>query len=256
MTVKAKKYLGQHFLINKKISEKIVDSLDLNKNLHIIEIGPGQGALTQFLIKKTDQIILIEIDQECIEVLKNQFQKTKIIYGDILKIDLDILKIDSYSIIGNFPYNISSQILFKVLDHRNNIHQVVGMFQKEVADRICSKPKSKKYGILSVLMQAYFNCTQLLDVYPEDFRPKPKVNSSVIKLTRNNTAELKCDHKQLTEVVKLAFGQRRKTLKNALKKITNLEELNLTKIMNSRAEELTVSQFIELTIQIFKNKTR
>ena len=256
MTVKAKKHLGQHFLINKKISEKIVDSLDLNKNLHIIEIGPGQGALTQFLIKKTNQIILIEIDQECIEVLKNQFQKTKIIYGDILKIDLDILKIDSYSIIGNFPYNISSQILFKVLEHRNNIHQVVGMFQKEVADRICSKPKSKKYGILSVLMQAYFNCTQLLDVYPEDFRPKPKVNSSVIKLTRNNTAKLKCDHKQLTEVVKLAFGQRRKTLKNALKKITNLGELNLTKIMNNRAEELTVSQFVELTIQIFKKKTR
>tara|TARA_B100000579_G_scaffold289504_1_gene240280 strand:- start:11363 stop:12133 length:771 start_codon:yes stop_codon:yes gene_type:complete len=256
MTVKAKKYLGQHFLINKKISEKIVDSLDLNKNLHIIEIGPGQGALTQFLIKKTNQIILIEIDQECIKVLKNQFQKTKIIYGDILKIDLNILKIDSYSIIGNFPYNISSQILFKVLEHRNNIQQVVGMFQKEVADRICSKPKSKKYGILSVLMQAYFNCTQLLDVYPEDFRPKPKVNSSVIKLTRNNTAKLKCDHKQLTEVVKLAFGQRRKTLKNALKKITNLEELNLTKIMNNRAEELTVSQFIELTIQIFKKKTR
>ena len=256
MTVKAKKHLGQHFLINKKISEKIVDSLDLNKKLHIIEIGPGQGALTQFLIKKTNQIILIEIDEECIEVLKKKFQKTKIIYGDILKIDLDILKIDSYSIIGNFPYNISSQILFKVLEHRNNIHQVVGMFQKEVADRICSKPKSKKYGILSVLMQAYFNCTQLLDVYPEDFRPKPKVNSSVIKLTRNNTAKLKCDHKQLAEVVKLAFGQRRKTLKNALKKITNLEELNLTKIMNSRAEELTVSQFIELTIQIFKNKTR
>ncbi|MBL32013.1 MAG: 16S rRNA (adenine(1518)-N(6)/adenine(1519)-N(6))-dimethyltransferase [Flavobacteriales bacterium] len=256
MKVKAKKHLGQHFLINKKISEQIVESLDLNKNLHIIEIGPGQGALTQFLIKKTNQIILIEIDQECIEVLKNKFQKTKIIYEDILKIDLDILKIDSYSIIGNFPYNISSQILFKVLEHRNNIHQVVGMFQKEVADRICSKPKSKKYGILSVLMQAYFNCTQLLDVYPEDFRPKPKVNSSVIKLTRNNTAKLKCDHKQLTEVVKLAFGQRRKTLKNALKKITNLEELNLTKIMNSRAEELTVSQFIELTIQIFKDKTR
>jgi len=256
MAVKAKKHLGQHFLINKKISEKIVNSLDLKKNLHIIEIGPGQGALTQFLIKKTDRIILVEIDQECVEFLKNKFQKAKIISGDILNMDLDFLKSDSYSIIGNFPYNISSQILFKVLENRNNIHQVVGMFQKEVADRICSKPKSKKYGILSVLMQAYFNCTQLLDVYPDDFRPKPKVNSSVIKLIRNKTIKLKCDHDQLTEVVKLAFGQRRKTLKNSLKKITNLEYLNLTKIMNSRAEELTVSQFIELTIQIFKNKKR
>ena len=256
MTVKAKKYLGQHFLINKKISEKIVDSIDVKKKLYILEIGPGQGALTQFLIKKTNRIILVEIDQECIEVLKKKFQKTKIISGDILKIDLDILKIDSYSIIGNFPYNISSQILFKVLEHRNNIHQVVGMFQKEVADRICSDPKSKKYGILSVLIQAYFHCEQLFDVSPNNFNPKPKVYSSVIKLSRNNITQLNCDHNKFIEIVKLGFSQRRKKLKNALKKITNLEELNLTKIMNNRAEELTVSQFIELTIQIFKKKTR
>ena len=157
----------------------------------------------------------------------------------------------NYSIIGNFPYNISTQILFKVLENRNSVDQVVGMFQKEVAERICSKPNSKKYGILSVLIQAYFNCNLLFDVAPDNFQPKPKVYSSVLKLSRNKTKELDCNHSKFLTVVKAGFSQRRKKLKNALKKIINLEDTIKYNIMNKRAEELSVNEFIKLTNLIF-----
>tara|TARA_B100001250_G_scaffold387346_1_gene384635 strand:+ start:596 stop:1366 length:771 start_codon:yes stop_codon:yes gene_type:complete len=251
MIKQAKKYFGQHFLINKLISQKIVDSITFIPEQYIIEIGPGRGALTEFLISKSNQIKLIEIDSDCIDILENKFPNTEIICDDFLKIDLKKLGLEKYSVIGNFPYNISSQILFKVLENRNNITQVVGMFQKEVADRICSEPKSKKYGILSVLIQAYFHCEQLFDVSPNNFNPKPKVYSSVIKLSRNNITQLNCDHNKFKEIVKLGFSQRRKKLKNALKKIITLDYQNTNIMMTKRAEELSVSDFIELTNLIF-----
>ena len=253
MRVSPKKQLGQHFLINEKIAKKIVNSLALNKTSQIIEIGAGTGALTKFLIKKNTSLKLIEIDNDAIVVLKNKFENTIIIHADFLKLDLETIGFDNYAIIGNFPYNISNQILFKILENRNSIVEMVGMFQKEVAARICSKPKSKKYGILSVLMQAYFNCEILFDVNSNNFNPPPKVNSSVIRLTRNNVKELSCNHKKFIQVVKAGFGQRRKKLKNALKKFTNLDDSNLNETLSKRAEELSVFEFIVLTNKIFSN---
>ncbi|MBF26059.1 MAG: 16S rRNA (adenine(1518)-N(6)/adenine(1519)-N(6))-dimethyltransferase [Flavobacteriales bacterium] len=251
MKMKAKKYLGQHFLVNNLISEKIVNSLILKKKNNIVEIGPGLGALTQYLINKTEFLKLIEIDIECIEYLRKKFDKIEIIHKDFLQINSRELNFDNYSIIGNFPYNISSQILFKILDQRDNVTQVVGMFQQEVAERICSGPKSKKYGILSVLIQAYFNCEKLFNVPSNNFDPPPKVNSAVIRLTRNKNTQLGCDHNKFVQIVKLGFSQRRKKLKNPLKKITNLKNLDIEITLNKRAEELTVSDFINLTNNIF-----
>ena len=248
----AKKYLGQHFLINNSISKKIVDNLDLTGVQNVIEIGPGRGALTELLVTKTDQFTVIEIDIDCIKILEKKFQNIKIIYGDFLTFDLAKIIYPYYSIIGNFPYNISTQILFKVLESRNSINQVVGMFQKEVAERICSNPNSKKYGILSVLLQAYFSCNLLFDVEPENFQPKPKVFSSVLKLSRNNTEELDCDHNTFVTIVKTGFSQRRKKLKNALKKIITLENAKKNILMEKRAEDLSVGDFIELTNLIFR----
>jgi len=251
MNVKAKKYLGQHFLINKSISQKIVDSINFKNNHNVIEIGPGTGSLTHFLITKTSQLKIIEIDVDCVEIVKRKFPNVEVLCADFLKFDLNKIGYSQYSIIGNFPYNISSQILFKVLENRNNINQVVGMFQKEVAERVCSRPKSKKYGILSVLLQAYFHCDLLFDVSPDNFKPQPKVYSSVIKLSRNNIKELDCDHSKFIVIVKLGFSQRRKKLKNALKKIINLEDWSTNIMMAKRAEELSVSDFIELTKLLF-----
>ena len=253
MTIKAKKYFGQNFLINEALSEKIAHSLDVTKNEKILEIGPGKGALTKFLVEKYENIKVVEIDLDCVAFLEKKFQHIDVIHDDFLKISNEKIQFKKYAIIGNFPYNVSSQILFKILEKRDQITQVVGMFQKEVADRICSNPNSKKYGILSVLIQAYFNCEQLFDVGPENFKPKPKINSSVIRLTRNSIKKLNCNHKQFLQIVKLGFSQRRKKLKNALKKITNFENLNLEPTINQRAEELNVSDFIELTNKIFPN---
>ena len=196
MIIKAKKYFGQNFLINETISKKIVLGLDVGKNEQIIEIGPGKGALTKFLIEKYEHIKLVEIDFDCVIFLKKKFQNIDVIHDDFLTVTNEKIQFKNYSIIGNFPYNVSSQILFKILENRDHISQVVGMFQKEVADRICSNSKSKKYGILSVLIQAYFNCEQLFDVAPENFRPKPKINSSVIRLKRNSVKKLNCNHNQ------------------------------------------------------------
>ena len=247
MVLKAKKYFGQHFLINEAVANDIAESLDFNICKNIIEIGPGKGVLTKYLIQKNANIKLIEIDIDCVNIIKDKFKHTEVIHNDFLQIKLSDLSFKKYSIIGNFPYNISSQILFKVLENRNSIVELVGMFQKEVADRICSKPKSKKYGILSVLMQAYFNCENLFNVDPDNFEPIPKVNSSVIKLSRNQIKELGCDHNHFIKVVKGAFSQRRKKLKNALKNFTNLDHLKLKHLMSKRAEELNVSDFIKLT---------
>jgi len=251
MKTYAKKYLGQNFLVNKSISKKIVDCLNIEKTRNIIEIGPGRGALTYFLANKTDQLSIIEIDPDCIKLLKQKFLNIRIIQADFLKFNLKSIGYENYSLIGNFPYNISSQILFKVIENKNSINEVVGMFQKEVAERVCSNPNSKKYGILSVLIQAYFKCELLLDVGPDNFQPKPKIYSTVIKLSRNNIKEIDCDYKKFLIVVKTSFSQRRKKLKNALKKITNLEIKNSNIFMNKRAEELSVSDFIKLTNLLF-----
>ena len=253
MIVTPKKNLGQHFLTNKDISSNIVNSLCTDSSTHIIEVGPGVGALTQFLINRKNPLTLIEIDEESIIFLKEQFPHTEIIHTDFLKLEFDSLQLDRCSIIGNFPYNISSQILFKIIENRHIMVETIGMFQKEVAERICSKPKSKKYGILSVLTQAYFNCEYLFEVAPNNFHPKPKVDSAVIKLTRNTTIELSCSHNHFLQVVKAGFNQRRKKLKNALKKFSNLEDSSLSLILSKRAEELSVNDFIMLTNQIFSN---
>ncbi len=247
MILKAKKHFGQHFLINENIANHIAKSLDLNICKNIIEIGPGKGVLTKYLIQRNANIKLIEIDIDCINVIKEKFKNIDVIHDDFLQINLSEINFKEYSIIGNFPYNISSQILFKVLENRNNICELVGMFQKEVADRICSKPKSKKYGILSVLIQAYFDCENLFHVSPDNFHPIPKVNSCVIRLSRNEIKDLGCDHDHFIKVVKGSFSQRRKKLKNALKNFTNLNHAKLKHLMSKRAEELNVSDFIKLT---------
>jgi len=247
MKLKPKKKFGQHFLTNKLIAKKIVDNLNNTPSHLILEIGPGEGALTQFLIEKKNKIKLIEIDEEAIKILRIKFPQIDIIHDDFLKYDLTKSGNKKYIIVGNFPYNISTQILFKILNSRDLVDEVVGMFQKEVADRICSAPNSKKYGIPSVLLQAFFNCQQLFDVSANNFDPKPKVNSSVIKLTRNNKCDLGCDYKQFIQVVKSSFSQRRKKIKNALKNFTNLNDQRISQMITKRAEELSVKDFIELT---------
>ncbi|MAQ69768.1 MAG: ribosomal RNA small subunit methyltransferase A [Flavobacteriales bacterium] len=254
MTFAPKKYFGQHFLKDSQTANRIVSFLNIDKCDKIIEIGPGKGALTQFLTSVTAYIKVIEIDSEAVDLLKNQFSDIEIIHADFLKLDLNSIPWKKYSIIGNFPYNISTQILFKILEHRDSIQEVVGMFQKEVAERICSEKKSKKYGIPSVLIQAFFKCEKLLDLNENEFSPPPKVKSSVIKLTRNNVRDLGCDYKKFVEIVKRSFSQRRKKIKNALKNFTNLNDSNLDDMMSKRAEELSVSEFVELTNMISNSK--
>lgn len=245
--VKAKKHLGQHFLIDKNIAVKIVDSLP-NFDRNTLEIGPGTGVLTQFLLPRlSDKLYLIEIDEESIDFLKIEYPKLgdQLIFGDFLRFDLS--KIASpFQIIGNFPYNISSQIFFKVLDHRNQIPCVVGMIQKEVAVRLSSPPGNKDYGILSVLLQAFYKIEYLFTVSEHVFAPPPKVKSAVIRLTRNNRESIDCDEKLFFSVVKTSFGQRRKTLRNSLKsKFVDLQTDN--EIFNKRPEQLGVEDFINLT---------
>ena len=254
MTFAPKKYFGQHFLKDSQKAQQIVSFLNLDKCDKIIEIGPGKGALTKFLISLKADIKLIEIDSEAVDLLKSKFPNIEIIHADFLKLDLHSIIWKEYNIIGNFPYNISTQILFKILEHRDSIKEVVGMFQKEVAERICSETKSKKYGIPSVLIQAFFKCEKLLDLEENEFNPPPKVKSSVIKLRRNNVRDLGCDYKKFVEIVKTSFSQRRKKIKNALKNFTNFSDSNLDHISSKRAEELSVSEFIELTNIISNSK--
>lgn len=245
--VRAKKHLGQHFLKDENIAHKIADSLTgYGDYKQVLEIGPGTGMLTKYLLEKKEfELSVVEVDRESVEFLKLNFPqlKGKIIEGDFLKQDF---KSSCYAIIGNFPYNISSQIFFKVLEHRNQIPEVVCMIQKEVAQRMASKPGSKEYGIPSVLLSAYYDIEYLFTVNETVFDPPPKVKSAVIRLKRNNTAALDCDEKQFFSIVKTAFNQRRKTLRNALKSLSfdaGSENILFTK----RAEQLSVQDFVELT---------
>lgn len=245
--VKAKKFLGQHFLTDEGIAKHIVDSLSESSH-NVIEIGPGMGVLTKYLITRNNtNFHVVEIDRESVVYLHNHYPSLHIIEGDFLKIDLSSLFQDTYSIIGNFPYNISSQILFKVFDNRNNVTEVVGMFQKEVAERVAAGPGSKTYGILSVLLSAFYNIEYLFTVNENVFNPPPKVKSAVIRLTRNNVTKLGCDENLFVQVVKAGFNQRRKTLRNALRQLGLSLENTPMELLAKRAEQLSVSQFIEIT---------
>lgn len=248
--VKAKKHLGQHFLNDENIARKIADTLSLNGYQKVLEIGPGMGVLTKYLLEKPIETYVIEIDSESVEYLKSHYLKLsdKIISKDFLKYDLkEVFGEEPFAIIGNFPYNISSQIVFKMLEIRNQVPEFSGMFQKEVAERICEKKGSKTYGILSVLVQAFYEAEYLFTVSENVFTPPPKVKSGVLKLTRKENYHLPCNEKLFFNVVKTAFNQRRKTLRNSLKPIGIPEEKKDNKIFDLRPEQLSVEDFIEIT---------
>ena len=246
--VKPKKALGQHFLNNKIVAEKIVESLSDYQN--ILEIGPGTGILTQFLLKKKIDLRLVEIDNESVSFLISKLKINKnIIYNqDFLKLNLsELFENKNFSIIGNFPYNISSQILFKIIDNRELISEMCGMFQYEVAERICEKEGTKKYGILSVLTQAFFDTKLLFEVPNKFFVPPPKVNSAVILLKRKKNLKINCNEKLFFKIVKISFQQRRKTLRNSLKQLNLTDNLREHIIFDKRPEQLSVNQFVDLT---------
>ncbi|MGS0749271.1 16S rRNA (adenine(1518)-N(6)/adenine(1519)-N(6))-dimethyltransferase RsmA [Halpernia sp. GG3] len=248
MSVRAKKHLGQHFLTDESIAENIVESLDFTNDEVILEVGPGMGVLTKYLIKKNQELLLAEIDEESVDYLKQNYLNLNDsnFIGDFLTFNFP--ETDSQvAVIGNFPYNISSQILFKIIENYTKVPQMVGMFQKEVAERVAAVPRTKDYGILSVLVQAYYDVEYLFTVHENVFDPPPKVKSGVIKLRRNLTEGLEGNEILFKKIVKAGFGQRRKKLSNSLKVIGIPENLFEHRFMTQRAEELSVIEFLELT---------
>jgi 16S rRNA (adenine1518-N6/adenine1519-N6)-dimethyltransferase len=249
--VKAKKHLGQHFLTDKRIAAKIVEALiHTDQYTQVLEVGPGMGILSDILLEKDYlETYMIDIDVESYEFLKEKYPQmgSRLIHGDFLKLDLNQIFSGKYAIIGNFPYNISSQILFKILEHKDHIVEMVGMFQKEVAERCASGSGTKDYGILSVLIQAYYDIEYLFTVKPGTFNPPPKVNSGVIRLSRNNVVNLPCDEKLFWRTVKGGFNQRRKTLRNALSGTISKDKMDDHPFFDKRAEQLSVEEFIQLT---------
>lgn len=260
--VKAKKYLGQHFLVDDNISQQIAQTLSLEDTRNVVEIGPGTGVLTRFLLQRNLQLIAMEIDKESVAYLLHEFpllnadirtdlQKFKVLEGDFLHYNLEeLFKGEDFAITGNFPYNISTQIVFKLLEHRHRIPEFSGMFQKEVAKRICEKQGSKTYGILSVLVQAFYEAEYLFTVHPQVFDPPPKVESGVIHLRRKDKYKLDCNEALFFRVVKTSFNQRRKTLRNSLKTFNLSDNLKEDTIFDRRPEQLAVSEFIALTKKI------
>ncbi|MFY0592755.1 16S rRNA (adenine(1518)-N(6)/adenine(1519)-N(6))-dimethyltransferase RsmA [Roseivirga sp.] len=249
-SVRPKKHLGQHFLKDLSIAERIADGLTGHGDYKtVLEVGPGTGVLTQFLLKKDFETWVIEVDRDSIAYLEKHFSSLddRIIGADFLKHDFISETKTPLAVIGNFPYNISSQIFFKVLDHHQEIPEVVCMIQKEVAERLASPPGNKTYGILSVLLQAYYDIEYLFTVKPNVFNPPPKVDSGVIRLKRNTTKALDCDETLFRRVVKAGFQMRRKTLRNALKPINLPAELSDHPTLALRAETLSVNQFVALT---------
>ena len=248
--VRAKKRLGQHFLTDNAIAQDIVNSLS-EKQRSVLEVGAGMGVLTQFLLQRPDiELFIVEIDAESVKYLQKHYPEIaeNIIEQDFLKLELStIFRNKPFSIIGNFPYNISSQILFKVLEYKDFIPEVVGMFQKEVAVRIASPPGNKDYGILSVLLQAFYNIEYLFSVESHVFQPPPNVKSAVIRLTRNNITDLGCDFQLFKKLVKTAFNQRRKTIRNSLKTISFVDNFTQNSIFNKRPEQLSVADYVFLT---------
>ena len=252
MEVRAKKALGQHFLTDQGIAMTIVDSLEAGGVRNVLEIGPGMGVLTQYLLKRDDiDLKLVELDGESVEYLLTHFpgMQGRLYEMDYLKLDVHLLFPGEYRVIGNFPYNISSQIFFKILEHRDRIPEVVCMIQKEVAERIAEKPGTKTYGILSVFLQAWYDIEYLFTVGSGAFNPPPKVQSAVIRLTRNSRTALGCDEKLFRTVVKTAFGQRRKTLRNSLKPLIRPDLLS-DPVFDLRPERLSVEDFIALTLKL------
>jgi len=246
--VRPKKYLGQHFLTDPGIARRIVDALEHSAGDAVIEVGPGTGVLTRYLLEQDIRLVPVEIDPEAAGHLLEHWPELqeKLVRGDVLEMDLEKIAGEKFHVIGNFPYNISSQLLFRILDHRNAVRKVVCMLQKEVADRVTSPPGSKTYGILSVLLQTWFHARKLFTVRPGSFHPPPSVQSAVIRLERNDQLSLPCDEALFTRVVKTTFNQRRKTIRNSIRPILlNLD--NRFELLNKRPEQLNVNQFIELT---------
>ena len=252
--VRAKKHLGQHFLCDENIARNIVDALlEKDKESAIVEVGPGTGVLTQHLILQPN-FCAMDVDDESVQFLQEKYpnQKENIILEDFLQVNLPKIMGPHFNVIGNFPYNISTQIMFKVLENKNHIPIVVGMFQKEVAERLAEKPGSKVYGILSVLLQAYYDIEYLFTVNENVFNPPPKVKSAVIRLTRNQTQNLGCDEVLFKKIVKTTFNQRRKTIRNSVRSLFNNNELRFP-LLDKRPEQLSVAQFIELTHFVEEN---
>jgi 16S rRNA (adenine1518-N6/adenine1519-N6)-dimethyltransferase len=252
--VRAKKHLGQHFLRDLEVARRIAASLPLDGRTSVLEIGPGTGVLTQFLLENPDiDLTAVELDSESVVYLHQHFPQLKVVEADFLKMDLKSLFSDKFCVIGNLPYNISSQIFFKMLDNKDQIPCLVGMIQKEVAERMAAKEGNKTYGILSVLMQAYYSIDYLFTVHEHVFDPPPKVKSAVIRLTRNDVSRINCDEKLFKTVVKTAFNQRRKQMRNSLKPLIAKENpVFANPIFDKRPEQLSVDAFIELTNMIEK----
>lgn len=252
--VKPKKFLGQHFLKDLGIAQDIADTVDACPDLPILEVGPGMGVLTQFLMKKQREVKVVELDFESVAYLKENFSTLE---GNIIEYDFLKLKLENlfegkpFVLTGNYPYNISSQIFFKMLDYKDLIPCCTGMIQKEVAERIAAGPGSKTYGILSVLIQAWYRVEYLFTVHEHVFTPPPKVKSAVIRMTRNDTTDLGCDEKLFKQIVKTTFNQRRKTLRNSISPILDKNNpLSNDPIFNKRPEQLSVQEFIELTNRV------
>jgi 16S rRNA (adenine1518-N6/adenine1519-N6)-dimethyltransferase len=252
--IRPKKHLGQHFLHDENIARKIVEFLP-DDEVNILEIGPGTGILTKYLLRnKNFNSFFLEIDPESVRFLEKTYPEItgRLINADILDYNLDLIPAP-FTIIGNFPYNISTQILFRIIEYRNMVPEVIGMFQKEVAERVASPPGSKRYGILSVLLQAYYDIAYLFTVSENVFHPPPKVKSGVIRLRRNNIEKLECDEDFFFKVVKTAFNQRRKTLRNALKSLDVPLSGTTQALLDKRAEQLSVADFVSLTNTISGN---
>jgi 16S rRNA (adenine1518-N6/adenine1519-N6)-dimethyltransferase len=259
MNVRPKKSLGQHFLTDLSIAERIADTLSDFHDYPVLEVGPGMGVLTQFLLQKGYDLKVVELDSESVEYLKVNFPASldkRIIEADFLKLRLEDFFAGPFCLIGNYPYNISSQIFFKVVDYRDRIPCCSGMIQKEVAERLAAKPGCKAYGVLSVLIQVWYDVEYCFSVSNNVFNPPPKVQSAVIKMVRNDVRELPCSERDFREVVKNAFGMRRKTMRNSLRALVNqwqpehASEILQDPLFNLRAEQLSVQQFIDLTIRL------
>ena len=248
--VRAKKYLGQHFLIDETIANDISQTLQLEGYKNVLEIGPGTGVMTKYLLEKDINLVAMELDSESVEYLINNYpnKNLQILEADFLKEDLqDYFGTEQFGITGNFPYNISTQIVFKMLEIKQQVPEFSGMFQKEVAMRICAKEGSKTYGILSVLTQAFYDAEYLFTVPPTVFNPPPKVESGVLRLRRKASLDIDCSELMLYKVVKTAFQQRRKTLRNSLKSFNLSDKIKEDAIFGQRPEQLSVAQFIALT---------
>ena len=252
--VKPKKFLGQHFLKDLGVAQDIADTVDACPELPILEVGPGMGVLTQFLMKKEREVKVVELDFESVAYLNENFPALR---GNIIEYDFLKMKLDElfdgkpFVLTGNYPYNISSQIFFKMLEYKDLIPCCTGMIQKEVAERIAAAPGSKTYGILSILIQAWYKVEYLFTVHEHVFNPPPKVKSAVIRMTRNETNNLGCDEALFKKIVKTTFNQRRKTLRNSISSILDKSHpLSADPIFNKRPEQLSIEQFVELTNRV------